>query len=246
MLVITRRSADKIIFPQLGITVHFIRVQGSSAKVGVDAPREIVILRDELADEAEAATKPAVRWWRLPREVRHAIRNELHTVSVGLHLYRQQVLRRLFAEADETFAEVQSAIRRIDEHESLSRDDDLPTAGRRRTVLVVEDNANEREMLAGLLKLQGFDVISVGDGEEALEYLASHDTPAVILVDMQMPRCDGGSMVRRVRADQRHGAARMFAISGHAPEEYTLTVGDGGVDRWFRKPLNPGRLIEAI
>jgi len=246
MLVITRRSSDRISFPQIGVTVHFIRVQGGSAKVGIDAPRDIVIVRDELAEDPEAATLLRQQWLRLPKEVRHEIRNELHAVSVGIHLYREQLKAGVNDEAAETFALVQDSIRRIDENDVLNRPDANKPQSLPGTVLVVEDQENEREMLAGLLRLQGYAVVAVRNGTEALDYLGQHEDPTVVLVDMGMPSCNGGDMVRQLRADGRHGETRVFAISGSTPEENDLEIGAGGVDRWFRKPLNPQFLLEAI
>lgn len=247
MLIISRKTSDKISFPQIGITVHFIRVQGGAAKVGVDAPRDIVIVRDEAADDTQAAAKIREQWLRLPKEVRHEIRNELHAVSVGLHLLREQYRAGLVAEADDTFHLVQDSLSRLDQHQVLQRSEQgtkaKPLPG---TVLLVEDDENEREMLAGFLRLQGFSVVAVRDGDEALDYLSEHDTPAVVLADMRMPHCDGGTMIRKVRTDARHATARIFAISGSTPEENDLQIGNKGVDRWFKKPLNPQFLLEAI
>ena len=246
MLVITRRSNDRISFPQVGITVHFIRVQGGSAKVGIDAPRDIAIVRDEIADNPKAAAQLRQQWLRLPREVRHEIRNELHAISVGMHLYREQIKSGAESDAQETFVQIQEAIRRLDENEILQRPDSKKAPSLPGTVLIVEDDDNEREMLAGFLRLQGFHVVATCDGDEALKYLDTHDDPSVVLVDMNMPICNGGEMIRRLRADGRHGTTRVFAISGSTPEENELSIGTGGVDRWFRKPLNPQFLLEAI
>ncbi|MEN1678209.1 MAG: response regulator [Planctomycetota bacterium] len=246
MLVITRRSADKISFPQIGITVHFIRVQGSSAKVGIDAPRDIVIVRDELRDDPASASKLREQWLRLPRAVRHEIRNELHALSVGLHLYKQQVAAGLHEDAEETFDEIQDALTRIDENDVLKRPEERESNTLPGTILLVEDDDNEREMLAGFLRLNGHTVVTVSDGLEAIEYLADHDTPAITLVDMKMPRCGGSEMIERMRQDSRHADAKVFAISGSTPEENAVKIGEGGVDRWFRKPLNPQFLLEAI
>lgn len=246
MLVITRRSSDKISFPQLGITVHFIRVQGSSAKVGVDAPRDIAIVRDEVADDEAIAQKLRSQWLTLPRKVRHDIRNELHAVSIGIHLLREQQRAGLETEAADTFRRIQDALNKLGENSVLRR----PENGERRTlagtVLVVEDDDNEREMLAGFLRLHGFPVVSLRDGQEAIDYLREHETPAAILVDMRMPRCDGGTLVREIRDNKRHADTKVYAVSGSTPEENGLEVGGRGVDRWFRKPLNPQHLVDAI
>lgn len=246
MLVITRRSSDCISFPQVGVSVHFLRVQGGSAKVGIDAPQDISIVRDEIADNPLASAQLRQQWLRLPREVRHEVRNELHAISVGMHLYREQIKSGVELEAQETFEEIQEAIRRLDENAILQRPENKKASSLPGTVLIVEDDENEREMLAGFLRLQGFHVVATCDGDEALKYLETHDDPSVVLVDMNMPICNGGEMIRRLRADGRHGSTRVFAISGSTPEENELSIGSGGVDRWFRKPLNPQFLLEAI
>ncbi len=49
MLVITRRENEKIIFPNIGITVQLLETRGNSAKIGIEAPKEIKVLREELA-----------------------------------------------------------------------------------------------------------------------------------------------------------------------------------------------------
>ncbi len=246
MLVISRRTSDRISFPQVGITVHFVRVQGGTAKVGIDAPRDIVIVRDEVSDNPEAAEKLREQWSLLPKEVRHEIRNELHAISIGLHLFREQVKAGASDEATDTFREIQGAIERLDDNDVLKSPNTGGTVNLPGTVLIVEDDDNEREMLAGFLRLQGHTVVSARDGDEALEYLAGHNDPSVVLVDMNMPRCSGGEMVRQLRSDGVHNETRVFAISGSTPEDNNLEIGEGGVDRWFRKPLNPQFLVDAI
>ena len=139
-----------------------------------------------------------------------------------------------------------AAIVRIDENDVLRRPDEDEKRTLPGTILLVEDDANEREMLAGFLRLRGHSVVCVADGQEALDYLKEHETPAVVMVDMKMPRCNGTEMVHALRNDDRHHGARVFAISGSTPEENSLAIGEKGVDRWFRKPLNPQFLLEAI
>lgn len=49
MLVLSRREDDKILFPNLGISVQIVRIDGKKARVGVQAPRDVHILRHELS-----------------------------------------------------------------------------------------------------------------------------------------------------------------------------------------------------
>ena len=63
---------------------------------------------------------------------------------------------------------------------------------------------------------------------------------------MKMPRCDGPSTVRQIRADSHHRQAQVYAVSGTSPEENGLEIGHTGVDHWFPKPLNTDRLMDAL
>ncbi|WP_425397225.1 response regulator [Aeoliella sp.] len=245
MLVITRRSSDRISFPQFGVTVHFLRVRGGGAKVGIEAPRDIDIVRDEVAGNSSPAKVVRDKWLRLPKKVRHAIRNELHMVSVGMHLYRQQVANGDIEEADLTFSEIQDAIRRIDDNEALRNGEKSRGDAVEGTVLLVEDNDNEREMLSGLLRLSGYHVVSLGTVEDTLQYINSNAPPAIVLVDMMLHDRHGSEIVSCLRSN---GATQpwIIAVSGSAPEDCPLPVGREGIDRWFRKPVNPQFLLEAM
>lgn len=112
--------------------------------------------------------------------------------------------------------------------------------------LVVDDDANERGLLAGLLRMNGCDCDTAADGQDALDYLASHDPPDVVLLDMIMPRCDGPETLRRIRRDARLANLRVFSVSGADPRRLGVPTGAGGFDAWFPKPLDPEKLWDAI
>ncbi|MFL5339153.1 MAG: response regulator [Gemmataceae bacterium] len=112
--------------------------------------------------------------------------------------------------------------------------------------LVVEDDHNQRELLAGLLHMNGCECHTAGDGLEALDYLAAHDRPDLVLLDWLMPRCDGRQTLTRIRDDQRLRGLKVFAVGGTRPEDAGVNTGPGGVDAWFPKPLNTRRLWDAI
>jgi DNA-binding response OmpR family regulator len=115
----------------------------------------------------------------------------------------------------------------------------------RKHALLVEDDANESELLAGYLRLSGFDVDTASDGCDALEYLGKCH-PDVVLLDMQMPRCDGPTTISAIRGNPEHRDLKVFAVSGGMPADLGVTVGPAGVDRWFRKPLNPLMLVKEL
>src|SRR5205807_2345178 len=84
--------------------------------------------------------------------------------------------------------------------------------------LLVEDDVNESELLAGILRMSGIAVDTAGDGCQALDYLAHHERPDVVLLDMKMPRFDGPSTVTAIRGDPQLQGLKVFAVSGSTPD----------------------------
>jgi CheY-like chemotaxis protein len=109
---------------------------------------------------------------------------------------------------------------------------------------LVEDNANERELMALFLRGAGLDVATAGDGGDALDYLRQRERPDVVLLDMGLPRVDGATTVRAIRGDPAYAGLKIFAVTGHSPEEFDL--GPRGVDGWFRKPIDPVELLRNV
>ena len=102
------------------------------------------------------------------------------------------------------------------------------------SALIVEDNDNERHLLAGFLKMVGFEVVTAENGVAALDYLTSHERPDVVLLDMLMPECDGPTAVTQIRRQAELEGLRIFAVSGTSP----ATVGPGNRPQGHR-PLVP-------
>jgi CheY-like chemotaxis protein len=114
----------------------------------------------------------------------------------------------------------------------------------RRPVLLVEDNELNRDMLIRRLKRAGIDVITAGDGQEALNLMAS-EQPSVVLMDMNLPVLDGWSACRRARADERISHIPIIALTAHAMEADRLNALDAGCDDYATKPVDfPGLLIK--
>jgi len=102
------------------------------------------------------------------------------------------------------------------------------------------------ELLAGFLRRSGLDVHTAGDGADALDYLRAGAHPDIVLLDMGLPRCDGATAVREIRSNPAHQDLKIFAVSGHLPEEFDLPEGRQGIDRWFQKPLDPNLLLQSL
>jgi CheY-like chemotaxis protein len=112
--------------------------------------------------------------------------------------------------------------------------------------LLVEDDHNECELLAGFFRLAGYEVATAADGSDAIDYLRQHERPDVMLLDMMLPRCDGPTTIRRLRDDPAFNDLKIFAMSGFTPDQVGLDCGASGVARWFQKPLNPELLLREL
>jgi carbon storage regulator CsrA len=252
MLVLSRRVTEKIVFPGLQTSVQVLGVKGSTVRLGIQAPPEVRVLREEIPDRqaewAPAAAGPAPQSEQ-PR-LEQLVGKRLKIAGIGLELLRGQIQAGRAEEAlaiVEALAEDLQLLQRRRAGEARQPAPQTPGPARRaRTALLVEDNANERELLAQFLRLGGFEVATAGDGCDALDYLHSHARPDVLLLDMGLPRCDGPTTVREIRQDRQLAGLKIVAVSGHQPEEYNLARGPGGIDRWFTKPLDPSALIRDL
>lgn len=243
MLVLSRREDDKIVFPNLGITVEVLRIAGRSVRLGITAPSHVRVLRHELAgDEAEGldSVVAAVTPGRISD---HQLRNRLNRATLGLSLVQQYLEKGRAAAADVELEKVLAVFQSLEEDLSpIARE--AAESGHR--ALLVEDDANESELLAGFLRLSGFAVDRAFDGSDALEYLAEKGQPDVVLLDMQMPRCDGPMTIQAIRTNPSYAGLRVYAVSGQVADEAGVTIGPSGVNRWFRKPLNPQSLVTEL
>jgi CheY-like chemotaxis protein len=109
-------------------------------------------------------------------------------------------------------------------------------------VLVVEDDADLREMMEQLLHLEGFATLTAPNGLEALNLLNAGAPVKVILLDLMMPVMDGWEFRRRQRADPKLAnipVVVMSAIDGDRLNEIQPVA-------TFRKPLAFGRMIDLL
>ena len=244
MLVLSRKENEKVLFPHLGIAVQILRVAGGKARLGVEAPDDVSVVRHEIASE-EQLDEFAKQLTRSAADASHKLRNELQTVLLGLCLIQKQLACGLISEAEETLGDLINHMRSVQSEAEPSQRPRSGAAARRRA-LVVEDNSNERRLLAGYLALSGFDVEAVDDGVKALDYLASHERPDAVVLDMQLPRLGGADAVGVLRSDPRFRGLKVYAVSGMDQRAAHVAIGPEGVDHWFSKPLDPQRLVELM
>ncbi len=241
MLVLSRRPNETIVFPGLGVTVEILKIKGNIARVGIQAPRDLEILRGELV-RGDEHWRPAETREREPQKsLSHEMRNRLNLATIGLALLKRQLGTGQMQQANLTVQRV------LDELAVLDKDAQGSDAViKSLRALLVEDSATERQLLAGYLRKSGFQVDTAGDGAEAIDYLAHQPRPDVVLMDMMMPTCDGPTAVRAIRCNPRLEGLKIFAVSGASPSKLGLETGPRGIDRWFQKPLDPEQLVDEI
>lgn len=261
MLVLTRQTEQQILFPDLGVRVRVLKVRDRIVKLGVDAPPEIQILRDEIRPFLPPP-KPSPASSRVGREssdqAEHRRRNELNVLQLRLDILQERIYAGEVINAAmliDTLSERARPIadQRVDPNGHLCDDDsagDDHAAGVAWyppvRLLVVEDSDNERGLLTHVLASQGFIVHVARDGGEAHEQLRQWSTlPDVVLMDMRMPLHDGLEGLRRIREDNRLWDMLVYAVTGMPQVSAQQPIGRGW-DRWFTKPVAVADLIQAI
>jgi twitching motility two-component system response regulator PilH len=113
------------------------------------------------------------------------------------------------------------------------------------TVLIVDDSATAREMVAGLLKKIGLDVIEARDGVEAQEKLQGK-LPDLVVMDIIMPRMNGYDLCRWLRR-QPQGQNIPILMCSSKSEEFDRYWGmKQGADAYITKPFHPSDLVGTV
>jgi two-component system response regulator len=125
-----------------------------------------------------------------------------------------------------------------------------------RTILLVEDSPADAEMSIDALREAKLanPVVHVEDGVEALDYLfrrgdyagRTDDLPAVVLLDIKMPRMDGIEVLRRMRGDERLKVVPVVILSSSREESDLARSWDLGVNAYVVKPVDVTQFFDAV
>lgn len=117
------------------------------------------------------------------------------------------------------------------------------TQGKR--VLLVEDNDLNRNMMVRRLNRAGLEVITAGNGQQALDIMHS-DQPSVVLMDMNLPVLDGWAASRRAKEDEGIRDIPIIALTAHATEAHRIYAMEAGCDDYATKPVDFPSLLNKI
>jgi CheY-like chemotaxis protein len=112
-------------------------------------------------------------------------------------------------------------------------------------VLLVEDDAHDREIYGKILWYNGFDVVNGEDGAEGVALAREHQ-PDVVVVDLVMPRLNGIEVCREIKADPTTARVPVIALTGRSRFEFGDLARDAGCVRYLEKPIGPLKVLEAV
>ena len=113
------------------------------------------------------------------------------------------------------------------------------------TLLLVEDNEENRDGLARHLRRKGFEVLVAADGRQGLE-AARGGAPDLVLMDMSLPVLDGWEATRQLKADPHTRHIPVIALTVHAMAGDREKALAAGCDEYDTKPVEVSRLLGKI
>ena len=129
--------------------------------------------------------------------------------------------------------------------------------GYEKVILLVEDNPDDIDLTLRAFKKNNIAnrVIVAEDGQQALDYLfmegnfserSPNETPAVILLDLKLPKIDGLEVLRRIRSDARTAIIPVVILTSSREEQDLLDGYRNGCNSYIRKPVDFIKFLDAL
>jgi two-component system, response regulator len=119
-----------------------------------------------------------------------------------------------------------------------------------KTILLVEDNPDDVELTRRAFKKSNLmnDLVVARDGEEAVEMLHGDNRilPALVLLDLKLPKIDGLEVLRRIRADERTKLCPVVILTSSREERDLIKGYKNGANSYIRKPVDFDKFVEAV
>ena len=120
-----------------------------------------------------------------------------------------------------------------------------PLPGRPLRILLADDDRDSTLSLSTLLKLEGYEVRHVFDGNATLEAVREFQ-PDIVLVDIGMPKLSGYDVARHIRERYGKEGPVLVALTGWKQASDRILATLAGFDHHVAKPYDPGRLLELV
>jgi DNA-binding response OmpR family regulator len=112
-------------------------------------------------------------------------------------------------------------------------------------VLIVDDEVITRQMLATLLKIDGYESIEAEDGLDALEKVENH-APDAIILDVMMPRMDGVTACKHLRSNPKTASIPILMLSGRTQIEAEEEGLNAGANVYLKKPMDIQKMLATL
>lgn len=113
-------------------------------------------------------------------------------------------------------------------------------------ILVIDDNVLNRKLACDVLSLEGYELESCEDADQALELLSRGRLPDLVLMDISLPGMDGLSLTRHLKADPRFNAVPIVAMTAFAMKGDEQKARDAGCSGYITKPIDTRRLPSQV
>ena len=110
-------------------------------------------------------------------------------------------------------------------------------------ILVVDDEARMRKLVADFLIRDGFEVLEAEDGEKAMDLFYANKEIALVILDVMMPKMDGWQVLREIRESSQ---VPVIMLTARADERDELKGFELGVDEYVTKPFSPRTLVARV
>lgn len=112
-------------------------------------------------------------------------------------------------------------------------------------VLVVDDNQDAINILTAILKKAGYGIVAAMDGQEALQRI-ENEIPALILLDVMMPKMDGFEVCRAIKSDSKVSHIPILMISAKTDAVSKKRGLDLGAADYLMKPIQPSEILRKV
>jgi len=114
-----------------------------------------------------------------------------------------------------------------------------------KSILIVDDSASLRQVVAIALKKEGYEVIEASDGQDALDKLTGGKIHLVIS-DVNMPRMDGITFVKEMKKRPEYKFTPVIMLTTEAGDDMKMAGKEAGVRAWVVKPFKPDQMLTAV
>ena len=143
------------------------------------------------------------------------------------------------------FADLDIELQSLEEEEEVFEEVLVDGQAPAKRILVVEDTTDLRNYVAGILRSQGYRVLTARNGEEGFQMAQLH-SPHLILTDLMMPKVSGLDLIRMVRGDQDLCGTPIVLLTAKADENTRLEGVERGADAYLSKPFNDRLVIAEV